>query len=54
MVLVGGWCCQQSELYELVVGKGRLWNLSTTAATKRWAKRRDLYKNILGSFAPKL
>lgn len=45
---------KSSEALELVVGKGRLWSLSATSATKRFAKRRDLYKNILGSFAPKL
>ena len=43
-----------SELYELAVNKGRLWSLSATSATKRWAKRRDLLKNVLGSFLPKL
>ena len=43
-----------SELYELAVNKGRLWSLSATSATKRWAKRRELLKNVLGSFLPKL
>lgn len=43
-----------SELYELCVNKGRLWSLSATSATKRWAKRRDLLKGVLGSFLPKL
>lgn len=43
-----------SELASLCVAKGRLWNLSATAATKRWAKKRDLLKGVIGSFLPKL
>ena len=43
-----------SELYELAVNKGRLWSLSATAATKRWGKRREMFKNVLQSFLPKL
>eukprot|EP00624_Nannochloropsis_granulata_P000409 evm.model.NODE_11665_length_50247_cov_43.292774.5 len=43
-----------SELASLCVAKGRLWNLSATAATKRWAKKRDLFKGVIGSFLPKL
>ncbi len=43
-----------SEVFELCVNKGRLWALSATAGTKRWGKRRELLKNVLGSFVPKL
>ncbi len=43
-----------SELYTLCVNKNRLWALSGTSATKRWGKRRELLKNVLGSFLPKL
>ena len=43
-----------SEVYSLCVNKGRLWALSATSATKRWPKRRELLKNVLGSFLPKL
>ncbi len=43
-----------SEVASLCVAKGRLWNLSATAGTKRWAKKRDLLKGVIGSFLPKL
>lgn len=43
-----------SEVACLCVAKGRLWNLSATSATKRWSKRRDLLKGVIGSFLPKL
>jgi hypothetical protein len=43
-----------SEVACLCVAKGRLWNLSATSATKRWPKRRDLLKGVIGSFLPKL
>ena len=42
------------ELYQLCIGKGKLWSISSVAAAKRWNKRADLYNNISLSFVPKL
>ena len=42
------------ELYQLCIGKGKLWSISSVATTKRWNKRGDLYNNISLSFVPQL
>ena len=42
------------QLLQLCVGKGKLWSVDANAKEKRWAKREELYRNVLGSFMPKL
>lgn len=42
------------QLLLLCVNKGRIWSLDANAKEKRWSKREELYRNILGSFMPKL
>jgi hypothetical protein len=32
----------------------KLWSVDASAKEKRWAKREELYNNVLGSFMPKL
>lgn len=42
------------QLLELCVCRGKLWSLDANAKEKRWSKREELYRNVLGSFMPKL
>lgn len=42
------------QLLVLCVAKGKLWSLDLNAKEKRWDKRVEMYKNIAGSFVPKL
>ena len=42
------------QLLQLSVNKGRIWSLDANTVEKRWSKREELYKNIVGSFMPKL
>ena len=42
------------QLLQLSVNKGRIWSLDANTVEKRWNKREELYKNVLGSFMPKL
>lgn len=41
------------ELLALSINKGKLFRLSAVATNKRWAKRGELYTNIVNSFVPK-
>ena len=42
------------QLLSLSVNKGKIWSLDANTTEKRWAKRADLYYNVVGSFVPKL
>jgi len=42
------------QLLMLCVAKGKLWSVDASAKEKRWSKREELYKNVLGSFVPRL
>jgi photosystem II oxygen-evolving enhancer protein 2 len=42
------------QLLLLCVAKGKLWSVDASAKEKRWGKREELYKNVLGSFVPRL
>mmetsp|Transcript_12532 Transcript_12532/g.23415 ORF Transcript_12532/g.23415 Transcript_12532/m.23415 type:complete len:222 (+) Transcript_12532:186-851(+) len=42
------------QLLQLCVSKGKLWSIDANSKEKRWAKRSELYENVLGSFMPKL
>ena len=42
------------QLLQLCVSKGKLWSIDANSKEKRWAKRGELYENVLGSFMPKL
>lgn len=42
------------QLLLLCIGKGKLWSVDASSKEKRWAKREELYQNVLGSFMPKL
>lgn len=42
------------QLLCLSVNKGRIWSLDANTTEKRWPKREELYKNVVGSFMPKL
>lgn len=42
------------QLLQLCVSKGKLWSVDANSKEKRWAKREELYNNVLGSFMPKL
>lgn len=42
------------QLLQLSVNKGRIWSLDANSKEKRWAKRQEMYQNVLGSFMPKL
>jgi photosystem II oxygen-evolving enhancer protein 2 len=45
---------QTHQLLMLCVCKGKLWSVDANAKEKRWSKREEMYKNILGSFVPRL
>jgi PsbP len=42
------------QLLLLCVSKSKLWSLDASAKESRWDKRGELYKNVLGSFVPRL
>jgi len=42
------------QLLSLSVNKGKIWSLDANTTEKRWSKRQEMYKNVLGSFMPKL
>jgi len=43
------------EVFQLSINKGKLWSLSCRSPSeKSWEKRAELYRNIAGSFLPKL
>lgn len=42
------------EVYQLCISKGRLWSVTATTAEKRWAKRKELFDNVMLSFRPRL
>lgn len=42
------------QLLSLSVLKGRVWSLDANCKESRYKKREELYKNVIGSFAPKL
>jgi len=42
------------QLLQLCVNKGKIWSLDANTREKKYAKRREMYYNILGSFMPKL
>lgn len=42
------------QLLSLSVNKGKIWSLDANTTEKRWSKRKEMYKNVLGSFMPKL
>jgi photosystem II oxygen-evolving enhancer protein 2 len=42
------------QLLQLSVNKGRIWSLDANTVEKRWSKKEELYKNVMGSFMPKL
>lgn len=42
------------QLLLLCVAKGKLWSVDASAKEKRWSKREEMYKNVLGSFVPRL
>jgi photosystem II oxygen-evolving enhancer protein 2 len=45
---------QTHQLLLLCIAKGKLWSVDASAKEKRWSKREELYKNVLGSFVPRL
>lgn len=42
------------QLLQLCICKGKLWSIDANSKEKRWAKRSELYENVLASFIPKL
>ncbi len=42
------------QLLQLCVNKGKIWSLDANTKEKKYAKRKDMYYNVLGSFMPKL
>jgi photosystem II oxygen-evolving enhancer protein 2 len=42
------------QLLQLCVCKGKVWSIDANGNEKKWAKRAELYENVLGSFMPKL
>lgn len=42
------------QLLSLCISKGKLWSLDANAKEKRWGKREEMYKNVIGSFVPRL
>lgn len=42
------------QILVLCVCKGKLWSLDLNAKEQRWSKREEMYKNVAGSFVPKL
>lgn len=42
------------QLLLLCVAKGKLWSVDASSKESRWAKRSEMYQNVLGSFVPRL
>jgi photosystem II oxygen-evolving enhancer protein 2 len=42
------------QLLQLCICKGKLWSIDANSKEKRWAKRSELYENVLAGFIPKL
>lgn len=42
------------QLLQLCVNKGKIWSLDANTKEKYYAKKKELYYNVLGSFMPKL
>jgi hypothetical protein len=42
------------ELYELCVGKGKIWSVQVTSNTDLFPKHEEAYRNIMQSFIPRL
>lgn len=42
------------QILQLCVNKGKVWSLDANTKEKRYAKRKDMYYNVMGSFLPKL
>jgi photosystem II oxygen-evolving enhancer protein 2 len=42
------------QLLQLCVCKGKVWSIDASAKEARWAKKKEIYENVLGSFMPKL
>jgi len=42
------------QLLSLSVLKGRVWSVDANCQEKRFAKRKEMYDNVIGSFVPKL
>eukprot|EP00545_Synedropsis_sp_CCMP1620_P007995 CAMPEP_0119015268 /NCGR_PEP_ID=MMETSP1176-20130426/10716_1 /TAXON_ID=265551 /ORGANISM="Synedropsis recta cf, Strain CCMP1620" /LENGTH=212 /DNA_ID=CAMNT_0006968547 /DNA_START=78 /DNA_END=716 /DNA_ORIENTATION=- len=42
------------QLLQLSVNKGRIWSLDANTVEKRWSKKEELYRSVVGSFMPKL
>ena len=48
---------QNADAYELLtmcVNKNRLWQLSARTTQSTWAKKEGLFRNVVGSFVPRL
>jgi photosystem II oxygen-evolving enhancer protein 2 len=45
---------ESHQLLQLCVSKGKVWSIDANGSEKKWAKRAELYENVLGSFMPKL
>ncbi len=41
------------ELLALCINRGKLYRVTTVTSNKKWAKRQELYRNIVASFVPK-
>jgi hypothetical protein len=41
------------EYLGLVINRGKLFRVNCVTSNKKWAKRGELYKNIMLSFVPK-
>ena len=41
-------------MLQLCVNKGKIWSLDANTKEKKYAKRKEMYDNVLFSFMPKL
>jgi len=42
------------QLLSLSVLKGKVWSVDANCSEKRYSKKKELYKNVIGSFVPRL
>jgi photosystem II oxygen-evolving enhancer protein 2 len=42
------------QILQLCVNKGKVWSLDASSTEKRWKSKQEMYKNVVGSFLPKL